>query len=413
MTASGDQSAVSARGKGASRRAMALRGFLCQNVAIGCTFGSFGVAVPTLQRHYGVGSAMASLCLALVVMMMGLGSPLVGRMIERIGLRATMLTGLVLTGLGYVALAYAPSFPFVLLAYALPIGLGLAMFGPFPASVLAARWFQPNPGAAIGFVNTPVLGALVPMAIAPLLTALGLTGLFLLVACVHVLLLPVIHGIADPPESADAPVLIQAVSIAPPLRVLSRPLFWLIAVGSGILYASGVTGSSHVFALGIESGLGTDSAAMLLSIMGAASIAGAFGAGMLCSRIGAPLTLALIAGSMALAWLALLSLHEFAHMAPLIGVLGAGASGVFPVVNVLVGQGFGLPATVRVVGLLGLATLPLSFGLPPLVGMLHDTTGGYAASELALSAGCGLVAVIFLAVARWSAGRSRNLSPAF
>ncbi|KUR81073.1 CynX/NimT family MFS transporter [Novosphingobium sp. Fuku2-ISO-50] len=386
------------------RHAMALRAFLCQNVAIGSTFGSFGVAVLTLQQRFGVGRGMASLGIALAVLMMGVGSPIAARMIGRIGLRATMLIGIVLSGSGNLALAFAPGFGVVLLAYALPIGLGLAMFGPFPSSVLAARWFQPKPGPAIGFVNMPVLVALVPLGVGPLLHSFGLTGVYVALAGLHALLLPFAWGIVDAPMGLVLPA--SSVKSAPDAGpVLSRPLFWFIAIGSGVLHAAGITVSSHIVALGIEAGLGAGSAAMLLSVMGTASIAGAFGAGLLCARIGAPMTLALIAATNALAWLALLSLHDFALMAPLIALLGAGGAGVFPSVNVLVGEQFGLAAAVRVVGLLGLATLPFNFGLPPLAGVLHDRTGGYAAVGVAIAVACGTITLLFLAMARWPARR--------
>eukprot|EP01037_Dinobryon_pediforme_P008085 gene8085-8166_t len=393
---------------------MALRAFLCQNVAIGSAFGSFGVIVLTLQARFGVGRGLATLGIALAVLMMGVGSPIAARMIARWGLRTTMLIGIVLSGFGNLVLAFAPSFTVVLLAYALPIGLGLAMFGPFPSSVLAARWFQPKPGPAIGFVNMPVLVALVPLMVTPLVFHYGLTGLFCTLAAMHVLLLPFAWGVVDAPagmvlpgpSAASGPSAAIGPSAAPGQaapaqgRVLSRPLFWFIATGSGVLHASGIAASSHIVALGIESGLGAGSAALLLSVMGTASIAGAFGSGLLCGWIGAPLTLTLIAATTALAWGLLPATHALAVMVPLTVVLGAGGAGVFPSINVLVGERCGLGAAVRTIGLLGLATLPFNFGLPPMAGVLHDRAGGYGVVGLAVAVGCGVIALMFLMMAR-------------
>lgn len=381
------------------RNAMALRGFLCQNVAIGSAFGSFGVVVLTLQERYAVGRGMASLGIALAVLMMGIGSPLSGRLIGRIGLRWTMMAGIALSGLGNLALAFAPNYGVVLLAYAVPIGLGLAMFGPFPASILAARWFQPKPGPAIGFVNMPVLIALVPMAVGPLVHGYGLTGLYCALAALHLLLLPIAWGIVDAP-AGEAQSAAPAAATAGGARVLSRPLFWFVATGSGVLHATGIVVASHVVALGIEAGLHGSTAAMLLSIMGSASIIGAFGAGLLCARIGAPATLALIAATTALGWLVLMVSHVFVIMAVFVALLGAGGAGVFPAINVLVGERFGLAAAVRTVGLLGMMMLPFNFGLPPLAGVLHDRTGGYGAVALVIALACGAVMLMFLVMAR-------------
>jgi cyanate permease len=382
------------------RHAMAIRAFLCQNVAIGSAFGSFGVVVLTLQHRFGVGRGMASLGLALAVLMMGLSSPLSARMIERFGLRNIMLCGIVLSGLGNLALAFAPGFGWVLLAYALPIGVGLAMFGPFPASVLAARWFQPKPGPAIGFVNMPVLVALVPLITVLLLRDHGLTGLYIVLAVMHLVLFPLAWGIVDAPAgTAMAPA---DAAHAGTGRLVGRPLFWCIALGSGVLHAAGISASAHIVALGIEAGLATQSAAMLLSVMGTASVVGAFGAGLLCARIGAPATLALIAATTGLGWVMMFSSHTLMLMAALTAVLGAGGAGVFPAINVLVGERFGPDAVVRTVGMLGLVTLPFNFGLPPLAGVLHDRTGGYAAVGVAIALACMVVTVLFLAMARES-----------
>jgi len=384
------------------RRAMAMRAFLCQNVAIGSTFGSFGVLILTLQQRFGVGRGLASLGIALAVLMMGIGSPLSARMIGRYGLRTTMLCGVMLSGLGNLALAFAPGFGWVLLVYALPIGLGLAMFGPFPASALVARWFQPRPALAIGFVNMPVLVALVPLITVPLLRDFGLTGLYLVLAAMHLALLPCAWGIIDAPVgmAISGAASDLAVTHAGAARVVTRPLFWCIALGSGVLHAAGIAASSHIVALGIEAGLAAQPSAMLLSVMGTASVAGAFGAGLLCARIGAPATLALIAATTGLGWLVLMASHTILVMAALTAVLGAGGAGVFPSINVLVGERFGPGAMVRTIGLLGVLTLPFTFGLPPLAGVLHDQTGGYAAVGLAIALACGVVTALFLAVAR-------------
>lgn len=394
--------AASATAEGAAgigdprRNAMALRGFLCQNVAIGSAFGSYGVIVISLQERFGVGRGLATLGIALAVLAMGLGSPVSARLIARFGLRATMLGGIALSALGNLALVVAPSFALVLVAYGV-IGVGLAMFGPFPSSVLAARWFQPKPGPAIGFVNMPVLVALVPLMATPVLARWGLQGLFLTLAAMHVLLVPFALGIVDAPAGM---VVAQPAAGAGGGRVLARPLFWVIATGSGVLHAAGIAASSHIVALGIEAGLGNGSAALLLSIMGTASIAGAFGAGLLCGLIGAPLTLALIAITTAGAWALLPLTHGLAVMAALTLVMGAGGAGVFPSINVLVGERFGLAQAVRTVGLLGLATLPFNFGLPPLAGVLHDKAGGYAPVGLAMGAGCAVIAAVFVLMAR-------------
>jgi cyanate permease len=47
-----------------------------------------------------------------------------------------------------------------------------------------------------------------------------------------------------------------------------------------------------------------------------------------------------------------------------------------------------------------LLTLPLTFVLPPLAGVLHDATGGYAAVAAIIAALAAGVAILFFAAGR-------------
>lgn len=379
------------------RRGMIVRGFLCQNVAIGAAFGSFGVALLPLQGTFGIGRGMASLGIALAVMTMGLAAPLGAALIDRIGLRATMMAGIVLSALGYVMLAFAPNIGTVLVAYALPIGLGLVGFGPFPSTVLAGNWSRSNPGPAIGVVNMPLFMMLVPLAAVPLIREVGLTGLYLALAGLHLALLPIASGILDSPDGTHT---VRRKLAVPAAAILTRPLFWGIALGSGVLHAAGIVASTHIVAFGSERGVAAGQAALLVSIMGAASIVGAFGSGLLCARIGAGRTLILIAAATGAGWLVLLGAQEWPLMAAMTLLIGAGGSAVFPAISVLSGERFGAEAVTRTLGLFGLATLPLNFGLPPLAGVLHDAVGSYDPVLLAIAGGCAGVALLYFAISR-------------
>ena len=390
------------------RWAMAVRGFLCQNVSVGCAFGGFGVAVGEIKAQYAVSMGLASMGLALAVLTMGLVSPLVARMIGHFGLRRTMLTGLTLSGLGYVALAFAPNIYVVLAAFGLLIGIGIAMFGPFPASVLASNWFQPNAGGALGFVNMPVMVALVPLLGVALIKTQGLPTFFLALAGIHVLLVPVVLGVIDAPPGTAAGGDAQghgANSATSARAILTRPVFWAVVVGAGCLSAAGIVGISHIVAFATERGLPDADAALLLSIMGGASIIGSLLAGIIANRIGSANTLALIGALIAGGWAVLYatSFYPLLLMATL--VLGACGAGVFPAVNMLGAQIFGVSALARVIGLFTLCTLPMNFLLPPAAGVLRDHSVNYNPVIVAIIAMAAVIMALFLVTARAVASR--------
>lgn len=391
------------------RWAMAVRGFLTQNVAIGCAFGGFGVAVGTIKSDYGVSTGLASMGLALAVLTMGLASPLVARMIGKLGLRQTMLAGLVLSGLGYVVLAFAPNIYVVLAAFGLLIGVGIAMFGSFPSSVLASNWFQPNAGGALGFVNMPVLVALVPLLGVVLIKTEGLSTFFLALAGIHVLLIPVVMGVVDaPPGAATAAATTGdgegGASEVTARTILTRPVFWAVVVGAGCLSAAGIVGISHIVAFATERGLTDADAALLLSIMGGASVIGSLAAGIVANRIGAANTLALLGALIAGGWgvMYLTSFYPLMLLATL--VLGACGAGVFPAVNMVGAQVFGVGALARVLGLFTLCSLPMNFFLPPAAGVLRDHSADYNPVIVAIIILALVIMGLFLIVSRVLSG---------
>jgi MFS family permease len=139
--------------------------------------------------------------------------------------------------------------------------------------------------------------------------------------------------------------------------------------------------------------------------MGGSAVVGSLIVGFLCSRLGAALTLALIAATQVAGWLVLLSTSAFPLMAATALFLGIGGAGVFPAINVLSGRLFGLASLPRVIGLFGLVTLPFTFGMPPLMGVLRDLTQNYSAVVMVIVASSAAAGIMFVAMARIAARR--------
>lgn len=397
---------IAARGRGG----MALRAFLCQNVAVGSAFGGFGVTVLPLQNAFGIGRGMATLGLALAVLVMGAAAPVVAAIMGRLGLRRTMLTGIVLSGTGYGLLGLAPMLGgdgiyLVLLAYGLPIGMGLVMFGAFGASMLVSGWFPSNPGPVLGFVNMPVLVMALPMIGVPVIGEWGLGTFYFLLAGLHLLLLPFALGIADPPILAGG-VSASGMDGISASAIVTRPVFWALVTGAGILSAIGIIGVTHLVAFGVERGIAEPQAALFVSVMGGASIAGSLVVGLLCGWFGPARTLALVGVLAAAGWGLLWVTTFLPLMIAVVLLIGAGGAGVFPSVNVMARQVFGTEALHRVMGFYGLATLPFTFVLPPLAGVLHDLAGSYGPVVAGMIAGALGAAMLFAGMARLRRGQS-------
>jgi MFS family permease len=382
---------------------MLLRGFFAQNVAIGCSFGGFAVSILALEQRFQASRAMAEMVLALVVLTMGLLAPAAGAMIVRLGLRATMTTGVVMSAAGYAALAVSPSMAATLAITGLLIGPGAALFGSIPSSILASEWHPTGRGRALGIVNVPLFVALIPLLGMGVIEALGLSAFYLCLAGMHLLLLPLMAGIREPvgPEGVAEP---EAATPSPARHVLRflllQATFWLIVLCDGVLNGANITNSAHIVPIATEEGVTPAGAALLLSAGGGASILGSLSSGFLADRIGAARTLALAGFGSALSWVILASTSWYPGLMAAMIVCGACGAAVFPPTNVLLTQLFGLRTLPQALGLLSFLTLPLTFAMSPVAGVVHDMVGRYAGISASLSAACGVVGLLFLVIGR-------------
>lgn len=389
------------------RRAMLARAFLSQNVAIGCAFGAFGVSVLALQDRYDTGRAAAAMGISLVVLTQGLLSPVIGSIILRVGLRRTMTLGAVLSTAGYVAIAFAPSMAVVLTAFALLVGPGAAMTGNFPASLLAGGWYPEKRGQAVGIVNVPLFVSILPVVGYSIISQFGLTAFYLFLAGLSLLLVPVMLGVRDGPGMTQGAGDDAPNGVAPTFRsILSKPIFWLMVLGGGILTATSITGSAHVVPLAVEKGIPAQEAAILLSAMGVASMIGSVLVGVLCDKVGGAIALALAGFGLALSWLVLGSVAFMPVLIMTMLLVGMCAADVFPALNVLAAKTFGAGALPRVIGLYALMALPFTFLLPPAAGLLRDGAGSYGPVIATIIAACAGVGAIFVIVAR--VGKTRR-----
>jgi len=383
------------------RGGMLLRAMLAQNVGTGCAFGGLGVSVLALQERFHSSLGTATMGLSLAVLSMTAFGPLIAGLIGRFGLRLVMTSGVATSLIGYFALAYAPTMPFALAACALLIGPGSALFAALPPAVLASGWYPEDQGKVMGIAYLPLFVTFIPLLGVGIIERNGLTAFYMSIVALHVLLLPLMLGIQDPPverpaeHDGAAPSGISAREI-----MLCNSLFWLIVLGDGILNGTAIAGSAHMLPIVKEYGVPVETGALLLSVSGASSILGSLIAGYACDRVGPARTLALASSGFALAW-ALIAisgwLPTLVISSFLIGFCGAS---VFPPISALAVQVFGIDALPKVLGLLGIATLPFTFVMSPAAGWLHDLSGNYESSFAALVGLCLLAGATFLGIDR-------------
>lgn len=374
---------------------MLVRSFFAQNIAIGCAFGGFAVSVLAIEARYQSSRAMAEMLLALTLLSMSLLAPMSGGLIVRIGIRMTMMIGVMSSAVGYLVLAFAPSMAIALAAAALLIGPGAALFGAIPASVLASGWYPGAQGRALGIANVPLFVALIPLLGLVVIERFDVGVFFLCLAGLHILLLPFIFGVEEPPI-LEAEASISADTGNHPLRlILSVAMFWLIVLGDGMLNAVNITSSAHIVPMAMERGVAPAAAALLLSVSGGASIFGSILSGFFCDRFGAARTLAFSGIGATITWAIIASTGWYPALLMAMALSGACGAAVFPPTTVLITQVFGERALPRALGVLSVFTLPFTFVMSPAVGWVHDVVGSYSIITIFVMIICASVAVLF------------------
>ncbi len=391
---------------------MLFRAFVSQNTAVGLAYGGFGVCILPLQDRFDVGRGVVALGLSLVVLMTGLTAPLVPMLAQRFGLRAIMVAGALLCSAGYGLLSVAPSIVVALAAYALLLGPGVGLSGTLPAIMLVSRWFPHARGRATGTATMPVVIALTPVIGLAAIMNFGLPGFFLILAALHLVTVPVLLGIREAPSAIRPTANASAAhgSAMTARSILAQPLFWMVMIGAGLLNAAGIIGSIHMVAVMIERGLSAPQAAMLASLMGAASVVGALAFGWLADRLGGAWTLALVALCVALSWAIIASSVWLPLMIVAILLAGAAGPGVFTSVSLVFGQVFGTATMPRAAGLFSMFSVPFTFVLPPTAGWLHDVVGHYGPVMTAIVFGGLAVCVLFCSIGRTEPMRDRQVA---
>nr|WP_277998569.1 MFS transporter [Sphingomonas liriopis] len=379
---------------------MVVRALIAQNLTIGCAFGGFGVTLLALQARYQVPLGVVSMGLALVVLTMSLAGPFVAVAVRRLGLRATMLIGITLSGSGYVVLALAGTIAIALVAFALLIGIGVALSGSLPTSLLAGGWYPHMRGRAVGIAMMPILVMVMPIVGQSVIAMHGLSAFYGAMALLHLVLVPVILGVRDPPFIPDAREVVSDDPGVTTVAILRRPAFWCIVLGGGLLNAVGITGVSHIVAIAVERGIAPSQAAMIAAILGGASIAGSLVSGWCADRFGGAWAMATMAAAFAIGWAVIANTTLLAPMIAATLLIGMAGSGVFTASNVLITRLFGFLLLGRVIGLMSLFGLPLLFLLPPAAGLLHDRAASYAPVMLTIVAICAATAALLLFVGR-------------
>lgn len=375
-------------------------------------FFTFGLFLGPVTREFGWDRATFSTSLLVGHGLAAAAYPLLGRAIDRYGIRRVSLTSIVLFALSLSALSLTPSSPAVFIAMAGLVGLLSAGQAPLPYAKAVTSWFDERRGLALGIAMTGIgIGAtLVPQYARAVISAYGWrAGYVALAALMFVVAFPVVTIFIREPDSR-ARTRIYGESALPGLTLRESAQsadFWFLAIPVFLVVTSinGIIG--HLVPLLTDRGFAIREATTTLSAVGLSTIAGRLVSGYLLDRFFAPYVAAAL------------------FLLPLagVGILAAGVGGP-GLILAATALGFGLGAEVDVIGFLvsryfGLrsfgeiygcmfAIFTVGTGLGPLLmGLSFDRTRSYtfALGVFGISLVCASALVSRLGQYRFPAAR--------
>jgi MFS family permease len=336
------------------------------------------------QFHWTSASAVAGG--SIVLLLIGLFSPVVGWLVDKYSAKRVLLGGIAVVALSLALLSVSKGLG-QYYASCFLLGLGISAVSIVPTSLLVAPWFSRGRGSAVGLINASIgLGGF----IAPLLTnsqlgPRGIGGTFLFLSAW--MAIPFLLTLATTPQpdsgrgthgghlSHGAPAL-----SAPDISKLVRmPMFWIFGI-SVFLAAHAMTAVQENLILYLRGqGVPGARAALALSIAIGSSAPGKILSGAISDRFSARLAAMLSVVCIGLSIIGLLSVAAGSDIIYVFAVVfGLGFGGVFNAPPMIVFEYFGTRRVGTVLGLFlvffGLGTS--SGGL--LAGYLFDRTHRYS-----------------------------------
>jgi sugar phosphate permease len=360
-------------------------------LVLGATFSSFGVFVLPVSTELKLSRAEMNTALILLNVGNLVMAPIVGRALDQFSAKWIMMASAVVFGLSLAILGLSRSVWLSAFVLAVPLAVAFQGSGVITMSVFLTRWFTAQRGRAMSLALlgmsfatmfvTPALGMMIE-AIGWRMTLLA-AGIF-----IGSLLFVLGATMRDRPEpgeiegseSSPAAKAKPAAPAASPLTIgvlLRTPIFWTIALAiagaQGIAQALVIT----IVPLARGGGLSMLQATSLMSIYGAAGVAGRMLLAVVADRLDRILLLAGLIGLVVVVNASLVVSHSYAALLACAVALGIAIGGLPPIQYALLADRFGVTSFGTVRGLMSPVSAVSGMICIWMAGEVFDRSGSY------------------------------------
>ena len=361
----------------------------------GLSFYGFSVLNKPIADDFGWSRGGVTTAFFIFQMTAATFSLVAGRLADKHGPRKVLFLGIMVMSLALILLSRTSAvWNFYLLH--LCLGIGHALLGPVPISIIVSNWFYRLRGTMLGLAFTGIgMGGL---ALAPLIgnyltPNLGWRSAYLVMASLLLaIILPLIFFvIKDHPSQKGllayglevTEVLdnngpkIKAASGLSLKEALETPVFWIVVLTSVVYGMALTTPLQNQVSLLSEQGFATASAVAAISVIGLFSALGKFLFGYLCDHINPKYAAAISYTITAGALVTVMQTYSAAHLWLYAVLLGLAHGGWAPNLAMLVASYFGLKHYGTVLGTINLIFMGGGAVGPMIAGFIYDHSGSY------------------------------------
>ena len=375
-----------------------------------------------LESHFGWSRTQLGLALSFTRIEGSLTGPIAGYMVDRLGPRFMVFTGLSILTLGFVLFSQVQNLWMFYLAYFIMSG-GQGQAGWLTVMTLLNHWFLRHRGMAMGLamvgmgVGGLVLMPLIAWLINPDADRIGwrhTAEIFAVITLISALVLPKIirnkpEDIADYPDG-QAPVVADSDSQASEVeqnqeleltigQALRTQAFWCISFGHGFGSMVVLAIMSHLGLLMSDLDYGLQTAAWIIMLQTSVSIVFQFLGGWIGDLIPKNVALFIFTTIQGIGVVFLVIGPELIYFYAFAVLFGIGFGGRTPLTTAIRGDYFGRASFGKI---LGISTVPMNVLLlvaAPMAGFMRDELGDYDLAFITL-AGLNMVGAILFLVAR-------------
>jgi len=371
---------------------------------------TFGVFLKPLAAEFHWSREAVSAAFGLAALSIAACSPFIGLLLDRFPARRIVLPCLALFGCAFASLSLLTGHLWHLYGVFIVLGIvgnGTAMLA---YSRTVSTWFEQRRGLAFAVLMCGgAVGAIILPPIAQwLVSTAGWRGAFLLLgAGVLVIGLPAGSQVREKPvsdTSSDSSGTGASVS-----QGLRSSIFWIIVLVLFCVSLGQNASIAHLAALLTDRGISPASAALAISVLGAATLLGRIVTGWLLDRYFAPRVAFCLLASSAFGVFLLSSATSAAVGFLGAALIGLGMGGEADITPYLISRYFGLRSFATLYGFTWTAYAIAGAIGPVIMGKAFDATGSYAVLLLWLAAITAGAGALMLLLPRYEIQRRINL----